>query len=71
MLNQMEVMKDYVQMYHSAVCYSPQKKETLLKNTYKECSFSIELVNAIEEKGLLSPFPTESLLSNENKWFMI
>jgi len=43
----------------------------LLKNSYKECSLSIELVKAKEEKGLLSPVPTQLLSCNENEWFMI
>lgn len=72
MLSQMEVMKDYVKMYHNPVCHSPQKQETLLKNSCKECSFSTELGNAGEEKGPLSPAPTELLSHNEKKnssWF--
>lgn len=72
MLSQMEVMKDHVKMYHNLVCYSPQKQETLLENSCKECSFSTELVNAGEEKGLLSPAPIELLSCNEKKngsWF--
>lgn len=52
-------------MYHSSACKSPQKLETLLKNSYKECSLSMELVNAKEVKGLFNPSPTEFLSHNK------